>query len=125
MANATYTIGLPAERCRELFKLVRCTNVTAEKPLPTGVFGYFEAFAAAGMHENRTEGQVAITIPCSTVTRRGFLKAIEQGLGHRPTSEEVLSALLKGRTLHEDTVAAVRRDIENLTATKGVVRKRP
>jgi hypothetical protein len=87
--------------------------------LPTAVFGYFQAFAAAGMHENRIEGQVPITIPCSAVTRRGFLKAIELSLEHKPTTEELLSPLLKGGTLHEDIVAAVRRDVENLTVTKG------
>ena len=82
------------------------------------VFGYFEAFAAAGMLENKTEGQLPITIRCSPVTRRGFLNAMEQGLGHKPTVEEVLAPLLEGGKLHDETVAAVRRDIETLTATK-------
>ena len=118
MASATYTIGLPAERCRELFDLVRRNKAAAEKPLSTAVFGYFEAFAAAGMQENATEGQLPITIPCSPVTRRGFLKAIEQDFGHKPMVEEVLAPLLEGGKLHEETVAAIRRDIENLTVAK-------
>lgn len=113
-------IGLPAERCRELFDLAR-RNKSAVKQLSTATFGYFEAFAAAGMQENETEGQLRIAIPCSPVTRRGFLKAIEQGLGHKPTVEEILAPLLEGGKLNEETIAAIRLDVESLmrpTTTK-------
>jgi hypothetical protein len=113
MTTSTPKIGLPAERCRELFDLAR-RNKGAGKQLSTAVFGYFEAFAAAGMQENATEGHLPITIRCSTVTRRGFLKAIEQDLGHKPSVEEVLAPLLEGGKLNEETVAAIRLDIESL-----------
>ena len=123
MATSTTKIGLPAERCRELFDLVR-RNKGAGRQLSTAVFGYFEAFAAAGMQETAAEGNLPIAIRCSPVTRRGFLKAIEQDLGRKPSAEEVLAPLLEGGALNEETVAAIRRDIENLVvATKRPSRK--
>lgn len=110
-------IGLPTEQCRELFDLAR-RNKGQGKPLSASVFGYFEAFAAAGMQENATKEHLPIAIRCSPVTRRGFLKTIEQNLGRTPTVDEILAPLLEGGKLNEATVTAIRLDIESLTVPK-------
>lgn len=114
MATPSTKIGLPTEQCRELFNLAR-RNAGKGKPLSASVFGYFEAFAAAAMQENATEAHLPIAIRCSPVTRRGFLKTIEQNLGRKPTVDEVLAPLLEGGNLNEATVTAIRLDIESLT----------
>jgi hypothetical protein len=115
MATEPAKIGLAVERCRELLDLARRNKCNA-KHLSTAIFGYFEAFAVAGIKENEIPGQLPIAIPCNPGVRRGFLKAIGQQLERETTSEDVLAPLLEGGKLNEETVAAIRLDVERLTA---------
>jgi hypothetical protein len=115
MATEPKKIGLAPERCRELFDLARRNKGTA-KNLAPAIFGYLQAFAAAGMKEGEVPGQLPITIACNPTARRTFLKALAEQLGHKPTSEEVLAPLLEGGRLNEETIAAIRADVEGLTA---------
>jgi hypothetical protein len=117
-AKSTHKINLSVECCRELLALVRQNRKETGKPLSAPALGYLEAFAAAGMDENRTEGQLPIAIRCSPVTRRIYLQSMAEGLGHPPTADEVLSFLAKPAHLQADTMAALHRDVQSLSTVR-------
>jgi hypothetical protein len=122
--KSTHTINLSVECCRELLGVVRRNRTETGRPLSAPTLGYLEAFAAAGMEESRTKEQLPIAIRCSPVTRRIFLQTIAEGLGHPPTADEMLS-LIAEPNLQEDTLVALRRDIQSLSGASRASKSKP
>jgi hypothetical protein len=66
------------------------------------------------MKEGEIEGQLPITIPCNAGVRRRFLKTLSEQLERAVTSEDVLEPLQQGGRLHDETIVAIRRDVQSL-----------